>query len=655
MKSTATRIRDWLFGKPLDPFSKETRQHIALATFFAWVGLGADGISSSCYGPEEAFVALAGHTSLAIFLAIATAVTVFVIAIAYLQIIELFPNGGGSYRVTTTLLGPKAGLVSGSALIVDYILTIAISVASGADAIYSVMPLEWQASKLPTEFAMVAILTYLNLRGMKESIKILMPIFLGFLITHVAMIFYGIFAHSEGLGNVVPQALNETQTMSASVGWFAVVALFFKAFSLGGGTYTGIESVSNSVQNLAEPKVRTGKATMICTAASLSLMAAGIILLYLLWDVERVPGQTLNATTFSAITENWYIGETQVGKYVVLVMMMLAAGLLFVAANTGFLSGPGILANMAIDRWMPHQFSALSSRLVTKNGIFIMGAAAIGALWITGGKVGLLVVLYSINVFLSYTLSLSGLVRHRWKTRKEAGYRKIVVPFFAVLITSSILISTIIEKFTHGGWITVVVTGLVIFIGWQIKSHYNRVRARSHEIDAELGDVLNRENKVVEEPKLVAERPTAVFFISASGSSGMHTFLWVQRLFPKLFHNFIFVSVGEIDAEEMGNQKQWDVMRKDTREVLKKYVSYCQSRGMPSAYYLGYGTDVVAKLTELSEVIAKDFPRSVFFATKLFFDKENFLTQILHNQTAYILQRKLHSAGRTMIIMPMKI
>src|SRR5262252_3571846 len=162
-----------LFGAPLDPFSSQTRQHIALVAFLAWIGLGADGLSSSCYGPEEAFLALGEHTHLALYMAAATALTVFVIAVAYNQVIELFPSGGGGYKVATNLIGPHAGLVSGAALIVDYMLTIAISIASGVDAFFSLLPLEWQSYKLATEVVLIVVLVVLNLRGMKEVIALL--------------------------------------------------------------------------------------------------------------------------------------------------------------------------------------------------------------------------------------------------------------------------------------------------------------------------------------------------------------------------------------------------------------------------------------------------------------------------------------------------
>ncbi|MBM3619045.1 MAG: APC family permease, partial [Alphaproteobacteria bacterium] len=163
--------RFWL-GKPLDPFDHNTRKHIALITFFAWIGLGADGISSSSYGPEEAFIVLQDHPQLALLLALATGITVFLISFSYLQVIELFPKGGGGYRVASTLLGARAGLVSGSALLIDYVLTIAISIASGIDSFFSILPIEMQVYKLSVEMCVVVFLTYLNLRGLKESIKI---------------------------------------------------------------------------------------------------------------------------------------------------------------------------------------------------------------------------------------------------------------------------------------------------------------------------------------------------------------------------------------------------------------------------------------------------------------------------------------------------
>jgi amino acid transporter len=654
MKLDKEKVSRILLGSPLDPFKSNIRQHIALVTFMAWVGLGADGISSANYGPEEAFLALGDHTDMAIFLAMLTGVTVFLIAAAYQQVIELFPRGGGGYKVATTLLGQKAGLLSGCALLIDYVLTIAISIASGMDALFSTMPANWGNYKLPFEFVIVILLTYLNLRGMKESIKILLPIFIGFIITHAVLIIYGIISHSTGITTVVPDAVNDSREFAAKIGWLPVLALFFKAFSMGGGTYTGLEAVSNSVQHLAEPRVKTGKATMWCVAASLAFMAMGIIMLYLLWDVSKVEGETLNATVFRKITAEWSIGGYNISSLFVGITMLFAAGLLFVAANTGFLAGPTVLANMAVDRWMPHTFSLLSSRLVTKNGVYLMGIAAIGALIITDGKVGVLVVLYSINVFLTFSLSLAGLTKYRWRRRRKiAQWPKLIIAFVAFLVCSSILLITLVEKFAHGAWITVVVTGALTYTGYMIKRHYTGVKRKLDSLEEELEK--DEKNISIETYEIDRTAPTAVFLVSGSTASGLHCVEWVRRLFPDVFSNFVFLSVGEIDAEEFTDEELWEKLRRDTKKMLKNYVQYCHNRGLPSTFFHAYGTDVIEKLTELTDRISREYIRPVFFATRLVFEDENIFTQSLHNQTAYLLQRRLNQKGLTMIILPMKL
>src|SRR5262245_2046504 len=349
------KITEVFLGGKLDPFSHQARRHVTLVAFLAWIGLGADGLSSSCYGPEEAFLALGTHTHLGLYLALATAATVFIISVAYNQVIELFPSGGGGYKVATSLIGPHAGLVSGAALIVDYMLTIAISIASGVDAVFSFLPRSLQFIKLEVEIGLVLLLLVLNLRGMRESIKVLLPIFLGFFVTHATVIFLGIGMHADRVPDLIPNTLNETFQLSQQMGWVFVASLFLRAYSLGGGTYTGIEAVSNNVQSLAEPRVLTGKWTMFYMAASLSFIAGGIILLYLLWSVQPVEGETLNAVTFRAILQD-AIGNAVIEAPTLWLLLMLEGGLLFVAANTGYLGGPAVLANMAVDSWVPHQY-----------------------------------------------------------------------------------------------------------------------------------------------------------------------------------------------------------------------------------------------------------------------------------------------------------
>src|SRR4029078_9165870 len=168
---TIKNLRRYLFGDPLNPFHPHILRHVSLVAFLAWVGLGADGLSSSCYGPEEAYMALGSHPYFALYVAIAKAITVFVISLGYNQVIELFPSGGGGYKVASKLLGAPVGLVSGAALIVDYVLTIAVSTASAMDAVFSLLPQDFLHYKLLSEVGLIFALLLLNMRGMKESIK----------------------------------------------------------------------------------------------------------------------------------------------------------------------------------------------------------------------------------------------------------------------------------------------------------------------------------------------------------------------------------------------------------------------------------------------------------------------------------------------------
>src|SRR3990167_3279158 len=168
MMALIKKTKQLLFGHPLNPFNPTILRHVSLVAFLAWVGLGADGLSSSLYGPEEAYIALGVHTDFALYIAIATAITVFVISLGYNQVIELFPSGGGGYKVASQLLGSHLGLISGAALIVDYVLTIAVSTASGMDAVFSLLPHKLLPYKLFSEAMLIILLMMLNLRGMKE-------------------------------------------------------------------------------------------------------------------------------------------------------------------------------------------------------------------------------------------------------------------------------------------------------------------------------------------------------------------------------------------------------------------------------------------------------------------------------------------------------
>jgi amino acid transporter len=647
-------LRRKLFGKPLDPLDTRTRHNIALVAFFAWVGLGADGISSSCYGPEEAFRALGGHTHLGLYLALAVAVTVFIIALAYNQVIELFPTGGGGYRVSTRLLGPYAGLVSGAALVLDYVLTIAISIASGVDALYSLLPLSLQPYKLITEGTLILVLTGLNLRGMREAITVLLPIFLGFIVTHAFLIVYGVLTHAPELPTLVPETVSETRALASQLGWTGVAALLLLAYSQGGGTYTGLEAVSNNVNVLAEPRVHTGKVTMLYMATSLAFTAGGIVLLYLLWDAKPVEGQTLNAVAFGSIIESFGWASPWMNQAGLIVVLALEAGLLFVAANTGFLGGPAVLANMSFDSWVPHKFRYLSARLVTENGILVMGVAALGILLWTGGSVSTLVVLYSISVFLTFAISLFGLcVYWGWHRRERHWLRRLLLSAAGFVVCAGILLMLMAQKFLEGGWLTALIIGAIVGVCIAIRMHYNWTRQQIRKLDAQYADLPF--GSVATAPKPDPGQPTAVFLVGSSRGGGMHALLWVQRMFPNHFRNFIFVNARAVDSQSFGGRQQMDAMEVEAKSALGYFVNYCNSKGWAAKSYLSFGTDPIDEFTRLAQRVHAEFPNSIFFTSKLVFDNENWFVRLLHNQAATVLQRRFHLRGMQMVILPMKL
>ncbi|MBI3545870.1 MAG: APC family permease [Gammaproteobacteria bacterium] len=657
LRQLRDRVRHVVLGPARDPMAPETHRHITLIALLAWVGLGADGLSSSAYGPEQAFRALGTHTELALFLAIATAMTVFVIAVSYNQVIELFPTGGGGYKVATRLLGKRAGLISGSALVVDYVLTIAISIAAGADALFSFLPPTWSVLKPEASALALLTLVVLNLRGIKESIKFLLPIFIGFILTHAFFIIYGIARHADQIGGLFPQSIAEASSLSSEMGILFTIALFIRAYGMGGGTYTGIEAVSNSVNYLKEPRVRTGKWTMFYMAASLSFTAGGIILLYLLWDVAPIDGQTLNAVAFGAVLADWPAwGDWPIGQTLLVITLIFEAGLLFVAANTGFLGGPATLANMAVDHWVPHRFAQLSDRLVTKNGILLMGGAAFAVLWMSSGKVDLLVVLYSINVFLTFSLTLLGLCVYWWRYHKSlrGWLPRFVLSLWGLIATSGILLVLLVEKFDEGGLIAAAVTGSVIGLCVLVRNHYRKVRRHLIDLDKILTK-LPVAAGTKQPPPIKEGQPAAVFFVSSYRGVGIHTLLNTQRLFPGRFNNFVFLSVGEVDTTRMKGDQTINDLKHRVDDHLHKYVDFCHEHGMAAVGYSAYGTDPVDAAVKLADEVLQHFPGSVFFAGTLVFREENWLTRLLHNHTALAIQRQLHLKGMPLVIMPMQV
>jgi amino acid transporter len=651
-----TPIKHLLFGAPKDPNDPKVFHKLSLVAFLAWVGLGADGLSSSCYGPDEAFRAIQGHEYLALHLALMTAITVGVISFAYSLLIEHFPSGGGGYLVATKLLGPKLGVVSGSALVVDYVLTISISIASGIDAIFSFLPVAWQSYKVPADLLILASLLVLNLRGVKESIKVLMPIFLVFVATHFLLIAYGILAHAGDVPKVLGTAHADMRHDLGSMGWLVVLMVFMRAYSLGGGTYTGIEAVSNGLTILREPRVATGKRTMLYMALSLAFTAGGILVCYLLWRAAPAEGRTMNAVLLERVFGAWTVGPLQLGAWLVVVTLLSEGALLFVAAQTGFIDGPRILSNMAVDSWLPHRFANLSERLVTQNGVILMALASGALIVYTKGQVSFLVVLYAINVFLTFSLTEMGMSSFWVRERKDHPHwlRNLMVHGTGLLLCLSILVVTTVEKFKEGGWLTFLITASLIAVCFMIKSHYRAVGRQIRDIDAILSTLpTNGHARGLD--RLDPGKPVAALLVSGYGGLGIHSLLSILRLFPSTFRDVLFVSTGVVDSGSFKGKDELDRLKQETEEGLRRYVDFARSLGLNADSRYVIGTEVVDEAEVLCGEILKEFPRAVFFLGKLIFAREHLYYRLLHNDTAFAIQRRLQFAGMQTVVLPIRI
>jgi amino acid transporter len=679
MSQTIGRL---IFGAPKDVKDPEAFHKLSLVALLAWVGLGADGLSSSAYGPDEAFRALGEHTGMAFFLAAATAGTVFVISYGYSRIIEQFPSGGGGYVVASRLLSPEVGVTSGAALLVDYILTITISIASGADAVFSFIPDSWHGLKLPVSFAGVALLTVMNIRGVKESVTALVPVFALFVISHIVLLIVAIGGHVGDAGQVAVEVQRNIGRTATTLGMFGALKLFVHAYSMGGGTYTGIEAVSNGVGMMREPRVRTAKRTMTLMAVSLAVTAGGILLSYLLVHAQPEEGKTMNAVLLERIAGGWTIGGIHFGRAFVIGSLLTEGALLFVAAQAGFLDGPRVMANMATDSWLPHRFAALSDRLSMRNGVALMGLFAFAALVYTGGDVSKLVVMYSINVFLTFSLSNLAMCKF-WVTHRSehpTWFKHLVGHLAGLILCATILVITIFEKFTEGGWVTMLVTTLLVVGCFLVKRHYRLVvgalRKLDHELPCPFEDESVREKSIPAPPLSgpdfeaagtrgllehhgskdpAHDKPVAILLVGGYSGLGRHALLTLLRMFPRHFGGIIFVSVAVVDSESFKGADQIASLEARTRENLLRYERYAQSLGFAAASAFAVGTEVAVEVEKIATDLTDRYPQALFVAGQLIFEEDTIWNRILHNETAFMVQKRLQRRGLPMIVVPVRL
>lgn len=458
------RVKRFLVGSPLQSteLHEQRLSKKAALTVFA-----SDNLSSTAYATEEILLVLVTAGALMLHLVVpvagAIAVLLIIVVLSYAQLIHAYPSGGGAYTVAKENLGVGAGLVAGAALLIDYVLTVAVSVAAGIAAITSA-----HQALLPYRIwltvAAVILVLLANLRGARESAQVFaIPVYT-FILCAFGLIATGLYRHFiEGVTIAAPAI--PAQPTGAEV---VVIVLVLRAFSQGCTALTGVEAVSNGVQAFQQPVVRNAQFTLFIMAAILGSMFLGVS--YVAYEFGIVPRS--DETVLSQMGKIAFGTDPRGLGIFYWITQYATMGILILAANTSFAGFPRLASILAQDRFVPRQLANLGDRLVFSNGIIVLGVVAIALLVGFEGDVHNLLPLYAIGVFLSFTLSQSGLVVHWWRSTEKGRQWRLALNALGAVVTGAVLIIIAYFKFTEGAWVIVVAVPLLMILFWKTRRHY---------------------------------------------------------------------------------------------------------------------------------------------------------------------------------------
>jgi amino acid transporter len=453
----------FLIGKRLHS-DAEAEERVGVATGLPI--LASDNVSSSAYATEEAMriLAIAGGAALALTMPIALAV-VFVLGIVILsesRVIRAYPNGGGSYLVARENHGVIAGLVAASALLIDYVLTVSVSTAAGVAAISSFVP-ELHEHRVVIGIVLIAVLAVGNLRGVREAGLLFAAPTYAYMLAMYGLLAYGLFRIFTG---DVPAAVTPPDPFPAEGTAALSILLVLRAFASGSVGLTGSEAVANGVPSFRRPETRNAVITLLLMGAIFATIFLGVT--YLATRIGIQPDQSEIETVNSMITRA-VVGAGTPFYYFV---QVTTAIILLLAANTGFTGFPRLASVLANDRFMPRHFADVGSRLAFNTGIVVLSVLAAVILAAFGGSVNALVPLYTIGVFLAFTLSQSGLVRRWWRLRNPGWRLSMTINTFGAVVTGMVLIVVAVTKFALGAWMVMVLIPVIVGLLYAINRHY---------------------------------------------------------------------------------------------------------------------------------------------------------------------------------------
>jgi len=453
------------------PMPLAQARHERLSKTVALAVFSSDAMSSVAYATEEILLILilAGTAAihLTVPIALAIAALLVVVSVSYQQTIHAYPSGGGSYIVARANLGPTAGLVAAGALLIDYVLTVSVSVAAGVAALTSAVP--WLLThRVLLGVVFTAAIAYANLRGVRESGRVFaVPTYL-FIVTFSVLVGTGLFRWLTG---TLPAAAAAHETVAATqpLTWFLVL----RAFASGCTALTGVEAISNGVPAFKHPEARNAAITMGWMAAVLGTLFIGVSVLASALGITPMADETVVSQVARRLFGDGFPYYLVQGSTTLILVL---------AANTSFADFPRLNSLLARDRYAPRQFRTLGDRLVFSNGILILAGLAAALIVVFGGDTHALIPLYAVGVFISFTLSQAGMVRH-WLTDGGGGWRwRLAVNGVGALVTGAVTVVIAVTKFTHGAWIVVLLIPLLVLGFRAIHRHYDTV---AHELSLE--------------------------------------------------------------------------------------------------------------------------------------------------------------------------
>jgi amino acid transporter len=588
-----SKLKQFFIGDPLTIDKIEEEQ---IPKWKALAVLSSDALSSVAYATEEVLIALLALSAAAMAwsmpMAIGVAVLLLIITLSYQQTISAYPHGGGAYTVAKENLGETAGLVAGAALLIDYILTVSVSVSAGVENIASAFPLIVE-HKVLIGVLIILIIMALNLRGIRESSNVFAYPTYFFILSIIILIVMGFYKVMTGA--VVQQAPIFHET-------YPEVPLFIllRAFASGCSALTGIEAISNGVPIFKKPSQKNAKLTMIWMSAILGCFFLGITLLAHVYGIIPIHGETvMSQLSRSVFGNNVMYYATQVAVALILLL----------AANTSYADFPRLSSLLAKDRFLPRQLSSIGDRLVFSNGIIGLTISAAILIIIFKGSTHLLIPLYAVGVFLSFTLSQLGMIVHHKNKREKHWKKALVINAMGALTTFVVLIVITATKFLHGAWIIVVLIPCLVFFFKMIKGHY-----------LFLGHKLSRES-YHKEIKLGEQKYTAIVPIS-----GIHPGVVMAIQYALNISSDVRICYVDVDAEATQRMlKVWDKWSKGQQLVVLK---------SPYRSVLGPLLDYIDQVHVESnqELITVVVPE---FITRYWYH------QFLHNQMTLVLRTAL--------------